>query len=262
MAVDNEGNIWAAYSGNHVLNKFSPDGQFLMSVKLYPNGQTPIGVGVDGEGYIWAVNNSTSNAAKIKTDGTIVGFYPVGAGPYTYSDMTGFHLKNITAHEGTWTVIHDEGEENCRWKSISWHEKKPAGTDITVSAKATNTLEELESKPYIQVQNNVEIKDLIGRFVQVEVKLKTSNLETPVLEDISINSYNRAPVADAGDDITVQAGADGKAKVLLDGTSSYDPDGDNLTYKWIWDGGQAEGNQPGDLSRILCFHFIAYIVEL
>ncbi len=244
VAVDNEGNIWAAYSGNHVLNKFSPDGKFLMSVKLYPNGQGPIGVGVDGEGYVWAVNYSTSNAAKIKTDGTIVGFYPVGASPYTYSDMTGFHLKNITAHEGTWTVIHDEGEENCRWKSISWHEKKPAGTDITVSAKAANTLEELESKPYIQVQNNVEIKDLIGRFVQVEVKLKTSNLETPILEDISINSYNRAPIADAGDDITVQAGPDGKAKVLLDGTGSYDPDGDNLTYKWIWDGGQAEGNQP------------------
>lgn len=74
VAVDNEGNIWAAYSGNHVLNKFSPDGKFLMSVKLYPNGQGPIGVGVDGEGYVWAVNYSTSNAAKIKTDGTIVGF--------------------------------------------------------------------------------------------------------------------------------------------------------------------------------------------
>lgn len=40
---------------------------------------------------------------------------------------------------------------------------------------------------------------------------------------------NRAPMANAGDDATVDAGA----PVMLDGSGSMDPDGDALTYAWV-----------------------------
>lgn len=90
-----------------------------------------------------------SNAVKIKIDGIIVGFYFVGVGLYMYSDMIGFYFKNIIVYEGIWIVIYDEGEENCRWKSISWYEKKFVGIDIIVSVKVINILEELEFKFYI-----------------------------------------------------------------------------------------------------------------
>ena len=43
---------------------------------------------------------------------------------------------------------------------------------------------------------------------------------------------NTAPVADAGPDQTVYTGIDGIAEVTLDGTGSYDDDGDPLTYLW------------------------------
>ncbi|MHC4266241.1 MAG: hypothetical protein ACYSUK_09950, partial [Planctomycetota bacterium] len=43
---------------------------------------------------------------------------------------------------------------------------------------------------------------------------------------------NQPPVADAGPDQTVYAGVDGLARVWLDGTGSYDPDGDLLQYSW------------------------------
>lgn len=42
-------------------------------------------------------------------------------------------------------------------------------------------------------------------------------------------SPNQAPVADAGEDLTVKGGA----KVVLDGLRSRDPDGDPLKYEWV-----------------------------
>jgi len=55
---------------------------------------------------------------------------------------------------------------------------------------------------------------------------------------------NSAPVADAGDDQTVeQANADG-ASVSLDGTGSSDPDNDPLSYTWTGAFGTATGATP------------------
>ncbi len=45
---------------------------------------------------------------------------------------------------------------------------------------------------------------------------------------------NTQPVADAGQDQTVYAWIDGIAEVTLDGSGSYDEDGDELTYLWTW----------------------------
>lgn len=45
---------------------------------------------------------------------------------------------------------------------------------------------------------------------------------------------NSVPVADAGDDITACACIDSIAEVKLDGSDSYDEDGDELTYLWSW----------------------------
>jgi len=50
--------------------------------------------------------------------------------------------------------------------------------------------------------------------------------------DMGAYEFNHVPVADAGPDQTAYAGVDGMAKVTLDGTGSYDEDGQPLTYKW------------------------------
>ena len=50
--------------------------------------------------------------------------------------------------------------------------------------------------------------------------------------DMGAYEFNHIPVADAGPDETAYAGADGMAKVTLDGAGSYDEDEQPLTYKW------------------------------
>lgn len=48
--------------------------------------------------------------------------------------------------------------------------------------------------------------------------------------DVSVKQSNNPPVADAGDDMTIRGGVD----VSLDGSNSYDPDGDAVaSYQWV-----------------------------
>jgi len=55
---------------------------------------------------------------------------------------------------------------------------------------------------------------------------------------------NTAPLANAGPDQTVAAGAGCTANATLNGSGSTDPDGDALTYSWTYSKGAASGLTP------------------
>jgi hypothetical protein len=57
-------------------------------------------------------------------------------------------------------------------------------------------------------------------------------------------SFNQPPVADAGADQTVSAGANCQALVALNGSGSSDPNGDTLTFTWTGAFGTATGATP------------------
>jgi len=61
---------------------------------------------------------------------------------------------------------------------------------------------------------------------------------------VSVVSLNQPPVANAGQDRTVEQTSAGGADVTLNGSGSSDPDGDTLTYTWTWSGGSASGVKP------------------
>lgn len=62
--------------------------------------------------------------------------------------------------------------------------------------------------------------------------------------DDAVFTPNRPPVADAGDDQVVEQAYLGGADVTLDGSGSYDPDDNPITYSWTWLGGSAIGVNP------------------
>jgi len=53
-------------------------------------------------------------------------------------------------------------------------------------------------------------------------------------DHVVITILNNPPVADAGEDQTAFVSVSGTAGVALDGSGSFDLDGDDLTYKWTW----------------------------
>ena len=73
----------------------------------------------------------------------------------------------------------------------------------------------------------------------------TSN-STPDKVRITVSHSNRPPVAHAGPDQSVTASAGGLTTVVLNGSDSYDLDGDALTYVWTW----AIGNLPRQASGV------------
>ena len=52
-------------------------------------------------GNIWGVNRQTDNASRINPETGVMEVFPVGYGPYTYSDFTGFSLRTFTAPRGS-----------------------------------------------------------------------------------------------------------------------------------------------------------------
>jgi predicted outer membrane repeat protein len=86
-------------------------------------------------------------------------------------------------------------------------------------------------------------EDLAGnaRFIDDLSTADTGN-GTPPVVDMGAYEYqggipgpgNHAPVANAGPNQTVVADDSGFAVVTLDGSGSYDVDGDFLTYRWTW----------------------------
>ncbi len=72
-----------------------------------------------------------------------------------------------------------------------------------------------------------------------------SGFGKPIIDMGAYEAQNNPPIAEAGPNQIVYAWINGKAEVTLDGSASYDTDGDALTYLWKWtiDGSDFEANE-------------------
>ena len=145
MAANADGQVFVAVDGTNQVYKFdASDGQVL---GVYDVGQSGvIGIALDDEDFVWTVARNGQKASKMTADGVIVGHYPVGNAPYTYSDMTGQALRTFAAPIGIYRTAY---ESSCKygtvWGPIDIEAETPEGTAIEVRLSVADAADRLMS---------------------------------------------------------------------------------------------------------------------
>jgi streptogramin lyase len=99
LQVSKEGYVWIARPGG--VNKIDAMTQAVVQEITIPGASSPVGVSIDVEGYVWLVDQSASKAFKVDPDLHTVALEVAGlVSPYTYSDMTGAGLSLVSGPQG------------------------------------------------------------------------------------------------------------------------------------------------------------------
>jgi len=187
-------------------------------------GSETIGTGVAFDGDVWAVNYGSSNVSHFSVDdqGTVLGPADVvnlddscdangqnckaegfcgqsycKPHPYTYSDFTGFGLRNFTNPQGfySWveTAVCPPGEATFLY--VSWDGETPPGTAITMIARSANDPESLDSAQWTD-QYHFSPADLSippgplspnpASYIEVLFELTSDGGTTPKLKSFEI----------------------------------------------------------------------------
>ncbi|HEV8320479.1 MAG TPA: putative metal-binding motif-containing protein [Myxococcota bacterium] len=214
IAADTRGFVWMAHSSSPgAISRIPisvPSG--LVDGSTYPvyilTGAGTIGAGVDFAENIWGINHDSNVATRLLVDatGTVLNPTPaagvddvaVGLNPYSYSDFTGFGLRNFTNPQGTYEVV----LSGCTggpttWTSVTWSSTEPPGTTVTLRVQtgddpltidgqpsagpyATSPADLLAAPPTPPSPNPAD-------FIQVIFTLTTSiDGVTPVLHDFQV----------------------------------------------------------------------------
>jgi YVTN family beta-propeller protein len=171
-------------------------------------GRFPIGMSVDKEGYIWAVDQNANSVHKLRRDTLeIVGEYPVGNNPYCYSDMTGtaffdavapgwyrHRLKGLSKAGLTGL----KAKTKVRWQSLIVDFIAPAGAYVKARFRAANSAAQLDQTqwtpffgPFPEKTFPFDISEILTKstdYLDVEVWLYPgeNSVHMPVLKEIHI----------------------------------------------------------------------------
>jgi len=176
------------------------------------------GAGVAFDGDIWGINQNSSSAVHFSVDdqGNVSGgpdIVPLDdkpgspenfcgqphckPHPYTYSDFTGFGLRNFTNPQGYYAWVQ---EGHCepgmtRFLRVEWDSYEPGGTAIALSVRTADTETALESAPWIGTWDSspAVLEDSPGPldpnptdFIEVLFELTTNSDESPKLKSLQI----------------------------------------------------------------------------
>lgn len=96
VAQDLKGRIWKATAGG--VGWVDAETMLVGDTVILPNNGLARGVGVDVDGYIWAVILGGTQAFRIDPETYEIATYDGLNSPYTYSDMAGGQINNVTCN--------------------------------------------------------------------------------------------------------------------------------------------------------------------
>lgn len=212
VGLDTHGNIWGAlhtYPGGTGSRLVRIDANTAVATGVWdiPGQHVPVGAGVDFDGDVWLINQTTSTASRLHIDqttlapaphpatGNQIDTFPTGLHPYTYSDFTGLGLRTVTNPQGDY-VVPIQACANGRpahWVDVSWTATTPPGTRVEVYVRSGNDLATLGQQPlfgaWLASPANLQappgpVPD--GRYLLLTLRLISDDREsTPI-----VHSYN------------------------------------------------------------------------
>lgn len=200
LAVDGKGSVWVANTGFGVHQLNLETMAIVKSLPLGAAGKNFVGMAIDFDGKVWSINQAESTAYKIDPATYAVTSVASGDGPYTYSDMTGFQLRNAADPFGKYLHLFKGCGAAAKWLKLDYKATAPAGTSITIRARAGATPEATKMAPWVlvgKVPGDVPPLDIgtklgdagKGQYLQVEFRLETiSATTTPILSSINVIS--------------------------------------------------------------------------
>ncbi|MBI2896977.1 MAG: hypothetical protein HYY06_25695 [Deltaproteobacteria bacterium] len=191
VAADDD-KVWVAHShfgGGSVGNLSCVDAETgaVLDRLTLPTGKDAIGVDLDREGNIWTIARETNNAAKFNPNTGVFQEFPVGSGPYTYSDFTGHSLR-LQFPQGVYSDVAEAcGEAGATWKTAHWEGEVPEGAAVELRVRSAATREGLADAtwygPWLESPADLEAPPgpvPEGSFLEFELTLRSlDNATTP-----------------------------------------------------------------------------------
>ena len=232
IATDVDGSIVVGDASFGGAAKFAQNGSLIWNAPAQVASEAR-GVVVDSSGDVWVIHREADKLSKFSgIDGAPLGIFNSGLGPYTYSDAAGTGFRGSVS-QGTWNVIYDADAADSPLGPVSWSDSVPEGTELTVKVRSSN--DQLGWSAWEEVSDGVAFSSTPnGRYLEVQVSMKGTDTETPILYDLTVNSecvedevaplFVEASAYDVGDNvstITFPEGAGTGVGVAFDGEFLY-----------------------------------------
>ena len=212
VAADNRGWIWTTITNGYLwrVSQSITDGYHDLSADTNywkTPGTNTIGVGIDFKGHVWTIDYGASVAGRMDLDkkGDPVATappmtdpqrqVPVGTNPYTYSDFTGFGLKNFSRPQGSYVYELDpcKGLE-ATWMRVEWKAATPPGTGVSVRVRSGDGVGNwgawfgpYSQSPALLKDGSPALVKNPSHALQVELTLTSQDkTSTPIVHDLSI----------------------------------------------------------------------------
>jgi hypothetical protein len=202
VAVDANGIIWVASYTESRVYRYNPASGTVTGSAATCIG--PIGVGISEEGHVWTMCYDTDRARAFNL-ATMAQVYDVaiGYGPYSYSDFTGFALRNITAPTGVYRRLVDCGPEGCGFDWMDWDAVIPVGAGLEVRWRGSvDGTTWSEWSPFYDTPPEFVLPGgLTPRYIEIEVAFAASpSGQSPTLGSVT---FWRCPQDNPPSDLVV-----------------------------------------------------------